>query len=294
MIGIGIAFLVISTILNTILIKEKDQIGQISDPIVATFFLMASGACMTANETIGPLIEWVGPGFDVNFEKIWLYVALPVVLLLFLSTRIGTKLRHKKYGNPERKAKSTKDGVSMNYNEQADQYAKKNGVVDYDVNGNEMTYEESFLVEDTRYAVSVDLDSLKETRTALSENRNEVASLRLPEDRKPELFDYLKSENRITCDYETFKSHASVFQTPHGVYIHKQMSENERDYAINQLLNATSNDLNGYKNAVDWLMQQDENVHYIDSYELYIYVNRVPGVEISPATEKEGKTSEAM
>lgn len=54
----------------------------------------------------------------------------------------------------------------MDYEEKAIQFAEKYGIIDYSVTGNVMTYTESFLLEAKTYEARVDLDTMKETRTA--------------------------------------------------------------------------------------------------------------------------------
>lgn len=54
----------------------------------------------------------------------------------------------------------------MDYEEKAIRYAEKYGIVEFEVKGNVMTYTETFLLEARIYDVSVDLDTLAETRTA--------------------------------------------------------------------------------------------------------------------------------
>lgn len=277
MIGIGITLLVISTPLYVHIIKEKNEIGQISDPVVASIACLTGGLYLTINELIGPLISLTTDGFIVSEQALWLGFITPLALIILFSTLIGVQLRHKKYGKPAKRKKKQKpkkkDGdVSVNYEEKATQYAEKHGIVDYEVDGNVMAYKETYPIEGKTYAVWVNLDTMKEKRTSLEKTETNTALSDIPENDKPELFDYLKAEGRIRCDYTTFQKHVAVYETPHGVYIDTPMSEDEKDSVINRLLNVTASDLDGYKNAVDWFVQQDEHVHYIEPFDQYLRI----------------------
>lgn len=284
MIGIGLVLVLISTALYVHVIIEKDKISPISgisDPIVASVSMVLFGIYLITNETFGPYVAFTNGRLDIAFGAIGLGVILPAVLLIALGTVIGTIFRHKRYGKPERQKLRT-GGDSMTYEEKATQYAEKHGIVRYETDGNIMAYKESFPVEGTTYAVTVNLDTMKETRTELEKASTRVTPLPLPENFKSDLYDYLKAENRIVCDYNTFRTFSRIYQTPHGIYIDKDMSEDERDNVINQLLNVDAEKLIGYKNAVDWLMQQDVHVHYIEDFDLYIQVRDTTRVMIAP------------
>lgn len=54
----------------------------------------------------------------------------------------------------------------MDYEEKAIRYAEKYGIVEFIVKENVMTYTESFPLEGRIYDVSVDLDVMKESRSA--------------------------------------------------------------------------------------------------------------------------------
>lgn len=171
------------------------------------------------------------------------------------------------------KNKPNKGGVSMNYEGRATQYAEKFGIFEYEREGNLMEYKETFPLEGSTFLVHVDLDTMTEQRRVIDDSASQKSRpLYLPEDRKRELYDYLKGQNLITCDFKTFQKGVSVFMTPHGVYTDKSMSVIEQDRCVNKLLNATPDELNGYKNAVDWLVQQDKNVYYVQPLDLYIQV----------------------
>ena len=186
------------------------------------------------------------------------------------------------------KNKPNKGGVSMNYEERATEYIEKYGIVTYEINGNILSYEEVFPMEGNTYAVTVNLDTMKETRTITNpEQPREVTPLQPPENCEMELYDHLRAENRIACDFDIFYRNTQVYATPHGIYINNPMSDVERDKALNLLLNVNADDLVGYKNAVDWLMQKDERVHYIESFDLYIRVCDTENVTITPANETE-------
>jgi hypothetical protein len=284
MIGIGLTLVLISTALYAHIIMEKDRIRPISglsDPIIASVSMILFGGYLATNEMFGPFATFTNRRLDIELGAIGLGVILPSVLLVVLGTIIGTLLRHRRYGKPE-KQKLKIGGDSMTYEEKALQYAEKHGIVSYENDGNIMVYKESFPVEGTTYVVSVNLDTMKETRTELEKSSNGVTPLPLPENFKSDLYDYLKAEKRIACDYNTFRTFSRIYQTPHGIYIDKDMSGDERDSAINQLLNVDAEQLVGYKNAVDWLMQQDVHVHYIEDFDLYVHVRDTSRVMIAP------------
>jgi len=50
------------------------------------------------------------------------------------------------------------------YDERALRYAERYGIVTYKVKGNEMHYTEEFRAEKSKYRVTVNLDSMTETR----------------------------------------------------------------------------------------------------------------------------------
>lgn len=53
----------------------------------------------------------------------------------------------------------------MDYETKATQYAEKYGIINYEVDGNNMAYNESFPAERVIYTVRVDLDTMREVRT---------------------------------------------------------------------------------------------------------------------------------
>lgn len=285
---LGILFLLIGLPLYVYIIREKPAIGQISDPVVVAFLLVIAGVWTVTEATIGPEITSLEDfWFFVTSKKLWFIVVLPTILLSMTAVFIGRWLRHKKHGKPEKKPrriswrritkklkmKLNKGGVSMNYEERATEYAEKFGIIEYEREGNLMGYKEVFPLEGSTFLVHVDLDTMTERRRVIDDSDSQKSSpISLPEDRKRELYDYLKGQSLVTCDFKTFQKGVSVFMTPHGVYTDKSMSVIERDRCVNQLLNVTPDELNGYKNAVDWLVQQDKNVHYVQPLDLYIQV----------------------
>ncbi|MCC2248926.1 hypothetical protein JUJ52_03005 [Virgibacillus sp. AGTR] len=274
MIIIGILLLLVSMTLFIYIIKENGTIDM-PDPIVASIVLLFGGVYATAEGIIGPIIDLTQNKTITSFEKLWIGVVPPFISLVVIGTIIGAQLRYKKYGNQKkRKERKTRGSdLLMNYENKGMQYAEKHGIVGYEVNGNIMTYKESFPTEGDTYTVSVDLDTMKETRNVLeTDYPNKVTLLELAENRETEVFDYLQAKNYITCDYDTFQKSTQVYQTPHGVYINTPISEVERDNIVNKLLNVTTNELEGYKNAVDWLVQQNKHVYYIEAFNLYVRV----------------------
>ncbi|WP_454266308.1 hypothetical protein [Rossellomorea marisflavi] len=284
MTGIGLALVLVSTILYVHIITEKDRIrpiGGISDPIAASVLILLLGVYLIANDALGPYVGFTNGRLDIAFGAIGIGVLSPAIGLIAIGTITGTRLRHRRYGKPERQ-KRKNGGGTMTNEDKALQYAEKHGIVDYEMDANTMTYKESFPVEGNTYEVSVNLDTMKETRTELETESTRVTPLPLPENFKSDLYDYLKSENRIVCDYNTFRTFSRIYQTPHGIYIDKDMSEDERDHTINQLLNVDAEQLLGYKNAVDWLVRKDVHVHYIEDFDLYVRVMDTTRVMIAP------------
>lgn len=84
-------------------------------------------------------------------------------------------------------------------------------------------------------------------------------------------YKHLVDNQRIACDFNTFKKGTEVYQTPHGVYI--DLSWIEQTDVLNNVLNVTSEELADYKNVADWLVQQNEHVRYLPEIDTYIYIH---------------------
>ena len=86
-------------------------------------------------------------------------------------------------------------------------------------------------------------------------------------------YKHLIENGNISCGYRAFTDAVDVYQTPHGVYIdlYSGMSQEMEDQLTSKLLNVTPDNLKGYKNAVDWLVQKHELVRYLKEIDAYIY-----------------------
>lgn len=98
-----------------------------------------------------------------------------------------------------------------------------------------------------------------------------------PEILKEKTYKYLIENNHITCDFDTFCDAVSVYQTPHGVYIdlYEGMNETMQTTMLNRIFNVTAKDLDGYKNVIDWWVQQHESVRYVKEIDTYIIINEL-------------------
>lgn len=84
-------------------------------------------------------------------------------------------------------------------------------------------------------------------------------------------YNHLVDNQRIACDFDTFKKSTDVYQTPHGVYI--DLSGISRTSLLNKVLNVTAEELADYKNVADWLVQHHEKVRYLQEIDTYIYIH---------------------
>ena len=94
------------------------------------------------------------------------------------------------------------------------------------------------------------------------------------EDIERQAYDYLIDNQRIDCTFDEFMKNVKVFETPSGVYVelYAGASDDTMCSIHNQLLNFTSEDLEGYENATDALICKHERVRYIDAIDAYLLI----------------------
>lgn len=87
---------------------------------------------------------------------------------------------------------------------------------------------------------------------------------------------YLKENNMISLTKEEFKECFTAFESAQGAYVHFYTGANEIVITalINRLLNVTKDDLDGYDNALDWLMRNNNYVYYIEELKIYLVADK--------------------
>lgn len=89
-------------------------------------------------------------------------------------------------------------------------------------------------------------------------------------------YSYLKENNMTPLTKEEFKERFIAFESAQGAYVYFYTGANETVIAgiINRLLNLTKDDLDGYDNALDWLMRNNNYVYYIEELKIYLVADK--------------------